>query len=860
MTTPDATDSQLLGLYPQQTKNYLSIYQPSLALIGQVSGSYSRTNQTVSYDGVVSGSYSNVTADEFMVMLVGSAPMNEDYGRTWVRSATASQIRVVESDHINWQDNAYITILKYTEIIPVFPRIIQDPSNDENVIFYKWYDLAYTNQNSVLGCVPVAGSHYAGFGTRVYYSASGTSNILGNSMTYAWTFEGATSGSSTAHTPGYIDYPGPGHYRTLLNVTSSNGAVDKTIRYISLYNRPGEGPNQPYLDWTRSEFAGSIDGRGYTCRIKVRDPIPADTVLDGALVVIFKDDWYGDQQASVKNNGLGRSNISMVGYIEGGTIQYNYYDGSVEFQVVSPTKIMEICEGFSISVEDSASPTTWYQLLNMTVKRAIYHYMKWQSTIMLCNSVQMQFTDRDVQFFDADRTTLYDALYSFLNGTLYGNIVSDKLGTIWMFQDPAAVHDPTTNIPTALSITKTNWIGQPMITERQFNDVCYIEMGGILFVASTDASTALLGSAPGLSPAYHGRVDKKQGLALISQTELNNMVGDLYAYRNSRYPDVQLKMRSNYANLDIAPPEKLLLNVASDDTPRRVTWTDKPFVLTGISWERDEKQQIELPTVTLAELPSAYAGTTISIPVDPPTVSTPTGGGGYSQPPIYNPGIYTPPALAGAGAVEVYYNGTYIMTTNKLNFIGQIVYVKDNAGTADIMFDACGCSGTFITGSAYYQGNIHIVSTSSNAVYGNGTSYLKSLASGTYTINYDNGAPTKFFANIGTDAMFTIPATGYYTISWNNNAFFLGVSPNSSAYNFNWTATLRIDTYSEAKSGHQVGFITGSLCYWTVTSVRRYFTAGQKIIISCAWTQTAVGGGTVPDWTALGGTINISSD
>lgn len=849
MTTPDTTDSQLLGLYPQQTKNYLSIYQPEMAMIAQVSGSYDRDTQTITYRGVVSGAYTEITDDEFMVMLVGSAPSQEDYGRTWVRNATSTQIRVVESDHINWTDAAYITIYKYTEIIPVFPRIIKNPADEEDVIFYKWFDLAYTDQNEVLGCIPTAGSHFAGFGTRVYYSASGTANMMGNTMTYSWSFEGANTTGSSAHTPGYIDYPSPGFYRTILTVTSSNGAVDKTIRYISLYDRPGEGPNQPYLDWTRTEFAGTQDGRGYTCRIRLRDPIPENTVLDGAIVVIFKDDWYGDQQQSVKNNGLGRSHISMVGYVEGGTIQYNYYDGSVEFTVVSPSKIMEICEGFSISVEDSANPTTWYEMLDMTVKRAIYHYLKWQSTVLLCSELEMNFTDRDVQFFDADRTSLYDAIYTFLNGTLYGTVVSDKLGKIWMFQEVAATNDATTNLPTALTITKTNWIGQPIITERQFNDVCYIEMGGIIYDNSSDASSAVMGSAPGLSPAYHGRLDKRQGLALISQTELNNLVGDLYGFRNSRYPDVQLKMRSNYANLDIAPPEKVLLTVLSQDTPRRITWTNKAFAITGISWERDEKQQIERPTITLAEIANTWSGSTIVIPIEPPMTTEPPPS---NQPPStsISPPAPTPtPVTYTNSMVAVYDNGTFIMNTAKLNFVGNIVSVVTNptdSTMADIMFEACGCSGSFIPGGGVgIYGEVVVQSNSLNITcngFAGDASASVNMYGASLSVASVVSDSNNFFANIGTDATIVIPYSGTWTIQLKNFSTF---TPNGSASDdsiaLNNSVEVNIETaiVTAAASNNpqsKVGTLVGSDYIYEVS---KFFAAGQKIPIEVNVSMTA---------------------
>lgn len=766
MSKPDATDEHLLGTYPQQTKNYLSIYQPDVILSCQVSGTYNRTNQEVGYDNVTAGSYLNIETDLFRVVLVGTAPGLEDVGRTWIRSADASLLKLVESDHVPWQDNLYITVLGYTEIIPTFPRIIKNPANEEDVIFYKWWDLAYEQQNEQLGTIICMGSHYAGFDRQIFWSASGTENLLGNDVTYLWEFEGSTSTGSSAHTPGWIDYPNPGYFETRLTVFGSNGSADRSIRYISLYDRPGQGPNMPYLNWTRTEFGGTQDGHGYSCRIKLYDPVPNTVVLEGALVTIFKDDWYGDIQQSVHNNGLGRERVSMVGYIESGTIQYNYADGSIEFNVISPTNIMEICEGFSISVESSKHPTTWYELLNMTVKRAIYHYLKWQSTVLLCTDVQFLFQDRDVQYFDADRTSLFDAIYQFFNGCMYGNIVSDRLGKIWLFQDVAA-HDEATNpLPVALDIQKSSWAGQPNISERHYSDTCFIELGGIAYVASTGQSTALLASAPGLSPGYHGRVDKKQGLALINQAELDRIVGNLYAFRNSRYPDVQLSLRGNFSNLDIAPPEVVLLTVASADTPRQITWTRKPFAVTGISWNWDAKAQVERPTLTLAEVTQGASGSTISIPITPPT-STP-GNGNYQQPPITTPTTPMPyPTMSGSlTGIRVYDEHIFLDEVDTFDFVGTGVTASVSGSTAYIYVPGLTGSsggggglpsGTIIAGSYYGQISFGFEGTSADT---DGTCINSEPTKIYRTVQYDVGS---FFSNTG--VTMTFPVTGMYQIS-----------------------------------------------------------------------------------------------
>ena len=176
MTTPSSQELEYLNTHPQQTDLYLSIFEPQVAMICQVTGSYSTDNQSIDFYNST-GSASDVGDYYFQVALIGTSSNSDDVGRTWIRSISGNTIRFLESDHINWQSNLYVTILKYTEIIPVYPHQIQNPADEEDVIFYKIWDIAYTDQNSILGTFINMGSNYAGFiennGTGTcYWSAS----------------------------------------------------------------------------------------------------------------------------------------------------------------------------------------------------------------------------------------------------------------------------------------------------------------------------------------------------------------------------------------------------------------------------------------------------------------------------------------------------------------------------------------------------------------------------------------------------------------------------------------------------------------------------------------------------------------
>lgn len=656
MSIPTSSELALLKTRPQQTKLWLSVHQPTVALACQVNdASITKGAMEITYDNVTSGSRYYV--GENFVMLVGTTPGGDDKGRIRVRSITSSVITVAENSHINWEDNDYLTILRYIEINPIFTRIIQNPADELDVIFYKDYDIEYTNQNEILGAFINMGSHFAGFIEEngvcsVYYSASGTSHLIdGTTLTYDWFFEGAQTTGSSALNPGYINYDTPGHYLTRLIVSGSNGSVDRSYRCISIYDHPSRGTNVPILDWESEPISGNRESGGYKTRIRVRSDVAENVIRDGAQVTIFSEDWYGNTKQSIGGNALNRSNIRFVGYILNGTIEYNYADGYVEFEVVSPTGIMQHCESFSVSVESKSSPSTWYELLNMNGKRAIYHYLRWHSTVLQCCDFEYRGDDYDIQYFDADRTSLYDAINSLMDGTYFGNVVCDRQGKLWA-ETSYKIESDGGSLPTNMTITKLDWMSNPIIDERQTLETSFIEMGGIKYDGPTAGTfQALLCSVPGNAPEYRGKVERIQGLALESQNHLNTLAGNYFAHINSRYPGIDLNLSGNYTNFDIAPQEIVKLNIEEDDTPRKIVFNEKKFAIEGVSLRFDRQNLIEFTDLNLAEVVSGTTADTIIIPDVPPTDSkppktNPTGPGGITP---GNPIILPTGSSAGIG-------------------------------------------------------------------------------------------------------------------------------------------------------------------------------------------------------------------
>lgn len=680
MTVLSASDYALIETKPHTTDLYLSIYDPPIVFAAQVNDvSIAKGARTITYDTVTAGSYTLIEAD--FTLLVGTTAGGNEKGSLRVKSANATTLTVPANSSINWADGDYLTVLRYVEIRPMYQRIIKDPANAENTIWYKDYDVAYTDQNSVLGTLMCMGGNFAGFldGGKcdVVYSVTGTHNVNDEVVTYNWFLQGASvTGSSSALFTG--TYTIPGHYMTRRIDTNASGGTDTSYRFISIYNRPGEGNSLPVLRWEFVDLSGSRDSGGYRGRVRVYSDADKSKIVNGALVVIFTDDWYGSTKKSIGGNAHGRSSIFFSGYISKGSITYNYKQGYVEFEVVSPSEIMRSMEAFAVDVTSSTNPTAqsasdpnypsgWNLILTMDCEKAIYHYLKWHSTVLKCCDIEFRGTDQAIEHFTADKTSLYDSINTLMDGTLVGKVVCDRQGKIWNEIEAMGTNNAASAFPTSMYLNKTHWVDQPNIEERTFREVSYLEMGGIQYNGPVLGTfSAFLACAPGVEPDFSGKMEEKQGLALASQAQLNTLVGNIFAWKNSQYPQIDYRLGGNYRQLEIAPQELVSITMLATDTPRGIAFTNKVFAERGMSWNYDPKRKALRPTLNVAEVTQGFDGDTIDIPDVPPT-------DGYDVPPKTVPPVSTSVTPTSAVSLMIYDEHLLISTgtaVNALDFVG----------------------------------------------------------------------------------------------------------------------------------------------------------------------------------------------
>jgi len=647
MPLPTAAQISRLRTRPHRTVLHLGVYEPTTAFASRLNMPAVAKNERVLTVSLLAGNPAEVVRG--MTVYIGTYPNGRDVGRLRAIEATATSLTVTENS-LTWQDGWYLTVVRYYEPWAVYPRIVLDPNNVP--IFYRDFDIVYADQNQYMDPVVNMGPNHAGFletGTHsVYYSSSGTYDPTpgGLATGFAWVFEGGTPTGSADRDPGYIAYTGCGQFTTSLTVTTSFGKSFTGRRHVMIYERASAGGCRPIVRWGLDSFEGSRDEGGYALRLWVRELADQIRITDGALIVIFTEDWEGGVEGKAAAGAEHREHTLFCGYVENDSIMLDPETNKSEFRVRSVTGRMEELATFSAPLESKVNAMTWNELVDMTVDRAAVNYLRWYSTILTIADFAPTGDLKPVQFFDSGRGNLYEGLNSFLESALGANAVSDRQGKIWTEIDGNLLSTGTARdvLTLVLSGTRQDWRSQISIERRADSDIAYLEAGGIAYSGpATGTIGAFLAGAPGEAPNYFGGVERFQGLVIEGQTQVNALVGMLLADRDPLYPEVAMPMAGDYRIIDIAPQTRVGLTLLPAENFRGVSWNNKPFLPQAIGYQFDPSDSVLSMEVRLKEETFGPPGDTVIIPTEPPYSDYDLPEWDFQFPPLLPfPGLFPP--------------------------------------------------------------------------------------------------------------------------------------------------------------------------------------------------------------------------
>jgi len=660
----------------------LGIYQPVTVFSAQINMPAIAKGERAITVTSLSGAPASVV--DGMTAYFGVSAGNKNLGRIRVRAATATTITLAENS-INWSNGWYLTIVRYFEPWTVMPRIVLD---DDNVpIFYKDYDILYTDQNQLYDPVVCLGPHHAGFiesgitGThQVWYTSSGSYDPTpgGGIDSYDWAFEGGNPSGSTSADPGWVTYTGCGHFTTSLEITTDDSKSFTGYRHVQILTKPENAVPGclPIAGWGLKSLEGDRDGGGYTAGIWVRQPIDLDNIVDGSLCVIFSEDWEGTQETKVGANAENRDHTLFVGYIVKDSIRYDAVTSVVEFDVENALLVMENSSTiFTAILDDKRTASTWNELRDMTMDRALVHFLRWHSTLLKVSDFSPTGNTKNVKSQVFSGQNIYEICNTMMESSLLAHMVSDRQGKVWTEIDASVMPTGSARMATGssrhgighmqdvISMTRQDWRNEISIEREPACELAYLELGGIAYSGNvTGTIDPFLSGAPGVAPDYHGGIERYSGLVIDGQAGLNEITGYSWARKNAVYPIVSIPLAGDYRFLDIAPQQRVLLNVEESDTWRRINFVEKSFIPQAISYDWSADHQVLLMDMDLREETYGYLADSVIIPTDPPWDDPRLPIWTIDFPPIIPPEPWEPPITPPEGSGGL----VYVMTSNKL--------------------------------------------------------------------------------------------------------------------------------------------------------------------------------------------------
>lgn len=681
MPALSAGDLTLLRGERHRFKEYLAVMQPAVVLACQLNGAPTGDPVTqITYDNVTQGAFGNVVAG--MTLWVGTSAGGRQKGTCRIRkAATANTLYVAEDSAIDWTDDDHLTVVLNYEFWIKYPRIIVN----EDITFYKDWEVAYSDQHSKWAPVAILGppdcqfiNPGTGLATCKFVGEHSYAVAPGASLSsYSWVFPGGTPGTAnTAGTdaaPHSVTWDTPGIYWVTLTVTDSNGKTHTGRRPVFIFNRTGE--SVPYTHFKMTGRSGDLNQHGHTASFEIYGDADQSEFPDGAMVVYWTEDWYGDTQQSIGGNFKYRSHIKFVGYIQKESTVKDPQTSLVTFEAATVNALMDTREGFSAWIKTESSASDWCQATNLTADRAALSLTRYNSTLLDIADVMISGDSLYIKSQEfAAKSSLLQQLQT-LYDDLFAHVACDKQGRVYFEIDPQMrpVDDRGT-ISIVADLQHGDWRDRLDLPRPQESQTSFINLSGVYYPGYPNEVEPILSKAPGDAPAYQGSTTEIPGLILGGQSDGNTKAGLALARDNNQFPDVTMPMTGLWDVFDIVPQEYIRLSLAAADTKRGIVWVNQKLIPRRVNLDVEETEHGRVPRVTIQVEKDSYgpAGVDGDYPDEvPDTPTNPT----YPPEPTRPPGDY----VGDAGPVVASHSESGVYWSD---FMGQS-WVARNTGLPD---------------------------------------------------------------------------------------------------------------------------------------------------------------------------------
>lgn len=526
-------------------------------------------------------------------------------------------------------NNQYITILAAKPLWGYLSRISAG-------LFYKKYNQAYTDEGSapapVCNIGPWRRVALTGASVNVTFTNAATTDVKPASFAwgaktitaYQWAFRnesytttGAAFSGASTNAAATITFSTAGFYIVSCTITDSGGKTHTADTYVWIVDGSTEAD---IAGWRVENDVQNREGRRMTI---VMDGNVAETVVYPGAAFLYSEEQTFNGGTAVT---AGATVNSFVGFIdEERGIRHRAF-GQVEFDLVSPSYVLDRIAMAPQYIQEVTSPADWTEV---TSTLSNPNGVAWYILQHHCPAM-LQLFDFDIL---SDATDLRDRTWA-LNGKSVwaqlreiagqqinaGCISSGGLNLRhlpWLMDatDRAA-------LDSRMTWTAADLDGrEPLAYPTRFR----LQVGQVdAYAFSYDGTNAVpyWSRAPGDAQAQGSDEVVVNGLLVPSataQTRLNELAGHLFAWHNN--PTPQLTLRA-HRNLDTADPARMVwhaITISSALDPRSIGYTARKLCPEQVtrSWDQtDSGSWLKRIEITMQPETAGQTGQTKPVPTD----------------------------------------------------------------------------------------------------------------------------------------------------------------------------------------------------------------------------------------------------
>lgn len=514
-----------------------------------------------------SGTLGNVFAD--MTLYIGSSPGGFEYGICRIRKSPISgTFYVGETAEIDWQDNAYLTVVDDYQIWQKSLRIVDE-------VPYMDWDVPYSDQHADFDPVPAMGTHRVAklVGASVDVTLGAASDtpawvIDSTISSHAWSVSGATLDSATAVNP-VATFTAPGTYLAYCVFTAANGKTFRGVRYVIIWD--DDNPPLGNFQLRNGRYSSATGGGSF--EVALFSDMDTSSFRERSLVILFAEDYNEDGAVVMPHQITGAENIIACGYISDISAERDSETGGLSFVVESPEywmrQIRDFPSGLELKVGDAE---TWTDMPSMTVRRALWHFLHWRSTVTRVMDVQITDDDRLATRFQTARANLWERLIQAAQPTIYATPKVDPYGRLFIEVEPQMEAQDDRSFPVAMTITDDDIEGDIRWIRRDVKALSMLFFSGVAINASGGANS-FFSMSPGHSYGHHGEEETQDNYLVGSQSKANSMCGCYYGWRNNPIEDIEINFKHSFRVPVTAPRQFFEYEITAEADPRGIGYS-----------------------------------------------------------------------------------------------------------------------------------------------------------------------------------------------------------------------------------------------------------------------------------------------